>query len=263
MVTVKIQGGLCNQLFQWAFGYSLSKLLNKELVLDVSFYRGGCSGCTPREFGLNNFKNLKLKYLEGETMSDFFKSDVFKVKDNHFFSDRDYLGIKGNILLDGYWQSEKYFHEHRNEIHKLLDFGLDDKFSDLDFTNSCSIHVRRTDYLHSPKYHTNLGLNYYRKALEKINPSGTIYVLSDDIEWCKNTFKNNNLLFIENNRDIEDLKLMSLCSDNIIANSSFSWWGAWLNKNPKKRIIAPGQWFGEEGPGSADIIPKTWDTLYE
>lgn len=261
MIVSKIQGGLANQIFQWAYGYSLSKDYKQDLYLDDSFFRGGCKGCTSRTFDLQNFKKIKINTFEGQPMSDFFTKKVYKITDNNFYSNLDLGGLDGNLLLDGFWQSEKYFKHHKDDIINLLDCGTNPKFNNFDFTESCSIHIRRTDYLNAPKYHLNLTTDYYDRALEEINPSGNIFVFSDDIQWCKNSLKYPNMIFMEGNTNLEDLKLMSSCDNNIIANSSFSWWAAWLNKNPKKKVVAPYVWFGPEGPDYRDIIPDSWTRI--
>jgi hypothetical protein len=258
MIVSKIQGGLANQIFQWAYGYSLSQDHGLDLYLDDSFFRGGCKGCTPRTFDLKKFNKIKIKTFEGEATSTFFSKKVYKITDNNFYSSLDLTSLDGNLLLDGFWQSEKYFKKYEDEIVDLLDLQIDSKFNDLNFSGSCSVHIRRTDYLNSPNYHLNLTSDYYNKALEKINPKGNIFVFSDDIQWCKNSLKYPNMIFMEGNTNLEDLKLMSHCEDNIIANSSFSWWAAWLNKNKNKKVIAPSRWFGPEGPSYRDILPNEW-----
>jgi hypothetical protein len=258
MIVSKIQGGLANQIFQWAYGYSLSLDYGLDLYLDDSFFRGGCKGCTPRTFDLQNFEKIKIDRFEGQIMDDFFSKKVYKISDENFYNHLDLSTLDGNLLLDGFWQSEKYFKHHREGIINLLDFGENPKFTNFDFLGSCSIHIRRTDYLNAPKYHLNLSADYYNKALEEINPSGNIFVFSDDIQWCKNSLKYPNMIFMEGNSNLEDLKIMSCCENNIIANSSFSWWAAWLNQNKQKKIIAPSKWFGPEGPGYRDIIPEEW-----
>lgn len=258
MIVSKIQGGLANQIFQWAYGYSLSKDHGIDLYLDDSFFRGGCKGCTPRTFDLRKFKKLKIQLFEGDLIDKFFKEKVYKIKDENYHNPLTLDSLEGNLLLDGFWQSEKYFNHHRDNIINELDFGYNPKVFNFDFTNSCSIHIRRTDYLNAPKFHSNLSIDYYNKALEEINPSGNIFVFSDDIQWCKNSLKYPNMIFMEGNTNTEDLHLMSCCDNNIIANSSFSWWGGWLNNNPKKKVVAPYRWFGPEGPSYRDIIPEDW-----
>ena len=121
------------------------------------------------------------------------------------------------------------------------------------------MHIRRTDYTTSNGYHPVQTVEYYKKALEIIGEYDKLFIFSDDIEWCRNNLKFDNMIFIEGNTDIEDLYLISLCKHNIIANSSFSWWGAWLNKNPNKKVIAPSKWFGDMANlNESDIVPEGW-----
>ena len=123
--------------------------------------------------------------------------------------------------------------------------------------NTVSLHVRRTDYVNLQNYHPIAAIQYYKDALDLIEHDKVV-VFSDDINWCKKNFKFNNMVFIEGNSNIEDLYLMSMCNNNVIANSSFSWWAAWLNKNEYKKIVAPKVWFGPAAPSDKDIIPDTW-----
>ena len=124
---------------------------------------------------------------------------------------------------------------------------------------SISLHVRRTDYVTSNGFHPVQTVEYYNKAIETIGSYDQILVFSDDINWCKENLNYDNVLFVENQDNLEDMWLMSLCDHNIIANSSFSWWGAWLNQNKDKIVIAPKNWFGSQSNlNDLDIIPNNW-----
>jgi len=171
-----------------------------------------------------------------------------------------------SILLDGYFQSEKYFIDYRDYIIKNLNLidikkNLSNKYSNLDkFT---SLHIRRGDYLNKQQYHNILNLQYYKNALKLIN-NENILIFSDDIEWCKQNLNFiNNKIFATNQYDYEDLILMSMCKNNIIANSSFSWWGAWLNENTNKLVVAPKEWFGPAYSQmlTNDLIPESWNRI--
>ena len=131
-------------------------------------------------------------------------------------------------------------------------------------TNSVSIHVRRGDYLMEIGWDT-CNLEYYNKAIkyiEQILPHCTFYVFSDDILWCmKNLTNKYNFIYVDWNKgndSWQDMYLMSQCKNNIIANSTFSWWGAWLNNNPQKIVITPSIWFNDRNPNDCDIIPDNW-----
>jgi hypothetical protein len=251
MVTVKLQGGLGNQLFQWAFAKSLSYKHNVDVYLDKSLYLNQV-GITEREFSLNKFPNIKYNINTTTNTNRFIIiSDDFRYKEYNFEKTNSYY-------FDGYWQSEKHFKNIKEIILKelFLDFDLHNIIPIKN--NSISLHIRRTDYVSSNGLHPVQSIDYYKKAIDVIGDYDYIYVFSDDINWCKNNLNFPNMVFIEGNDNVTDLCLQSMCKNNIIANSSFSWWGAWLNKNEDKKVIAPSNWFGPNMPYSGDIIPEEW-----
>jgi hypothetical protein len=134
-----------------------------------------------------------------------------------------------------------------------------DQYGSLYDKKTCSIHVRRGDYVKLAQHHPPLELEYYNRAMALID-SDYYLVFSDDIKWCKNNIVGENLIYVTNTRDYIDLIMMTLCDNNIIANSSFSWWGAWLNTTPNAKVIAPKKWFGEakSGINTNDMIPDKW-----
>lgn len=159
-----------------------------------------------------------------------------------------------NLDLIGFFQSEKYFENNKDVILGLLTpkNGLSKKY------NCTSIHVRRGDYLNLTKEYQQLTMTYYQTAMDMIK-SKQYLICSDDIVWCKQNFIGNQFIFSENISPVADLIGMISCEHNIIANSSFSWWGAYLNKNPSKIVIAPKKWFGPALPHDVrDLIPETW-----
>jgi hypothetical protein len=247
VITIKLKGGLGNQMFQYAFGRNLSYQQKIALRLDKSFLNRPIwqkiIGITPRKYELNEF-NIKAKLTE----------------------------TKSKNYLEDYWQNEKYFKNIRNIL--LKDFTLKKESSDFKKlaknifqTNSVSIHIRRGDYAKSwktKKYHGLISLNYYQKAYKIIikkvdNPA--FFVFSDDTNWVKKNLKiNHPIIYVScfnKLTNAEELILMSICKHNIIANSSFSWWGAWLNKNSSKIVIAPKRWFAEKNDYE-DIVPQDW-----
>ena len=156
-----------------------------------------------------------------------------------------YHEIKGNnISIFGYFQSEKYFKEIEDSIRKIFTLKLlyqhqiNVLFNEFDVDNPCSIHVRRTDYLHG---NDSLPDEYYHKAITKIGSDRKFLVFSDDIAYAQNLLSPYNCSFVHNDSWI-DLYLMSKCTDHIIANSTFSWWGAWLNPNKNKQVLCPPTW---------------------
>jgi hypothetical protein len=174
--------------------------------------------------------------------------------------------INANTIIDGFFQCEKYFSHNRDEILNFLNFNfiekeLIEKKYNFIFSKRCtSIHVRRGDYLKYPNHHPVQSHNYYSDAIEILNEDTDLFVVfSDDINWCKKNLKLHNIIYIEGEKDYIELYLMKNCDNNIISNSSFSWWGAWLNENPSKKVVGPLIWFGNEIQHNAgDVLPKKW-----
>ncbi len=258
MIIMQVMGGLGNQIFQWAYGKCLSKIYDVPFYLDASFYDREC-GATLRSFSLNKFPNISYDLIEYPSKTP---QDIIIIYDNFHYNKIDY-DPSHNYYLGGYWQSEKYFIDIENTIRDNLEptESIKDKLlSAYPVSNSVSIHIRRTDYLALSTIHPVQSISYYEEALSLVKYKN-ILVFSDDIDWCKQNLKFQNMIFVENNDNIEDMWLMSLCEHNIIANSSFSWWGAWLNKNKNKTVIAPSKWFGEGYFCDIDIVPNNWIKL--
>jgi hypothetical protein len=285
MVIVNLKGGLGNQLFQYAFGYYLAKINCCELKIDISSYKN----YELHSYSLPFFEVDEKLVTQRE--SDFFKgvgisfSERFIRKlffSNYFINeetisfDKKYKLIKPPVYIDGYWQSEMYFNEIESEIRKLYRFSsIPDETNQslleiIRAENSISLHIRRGDYINIEsvnKTHGILSLDYYNLAVKIIsdkieNPK--FYIFSDDIEWAKNNLKlNHYVYFVEVNigkNDAEDLRLMSECKHHIIANSTFSWWGAWLNHSRDKIVIAPNKWFNdiELNNETQFLVPSEW-----
>jgi hypothetical protein len=265
MVISKIIGGLGNQMFQYAFARSLSIQYQKELILFTNQYQNQ-QGLTKRAFQLDLFKNVKFKEVKtteelpgrwATVLTDTFEySRIEKLVKN--------LDNQSVIYLDGYWQSQKYFQKHRADI--FLDFSSTEeenkKLKHLIEPGSTSIHVRRTDYVSSNGYHPVQPISYFNLAIDMIGQYNKLYVFSDDISWCRVNLNYPRMIFMEGRTGIEDMRLMSFCDNNIISNSSFSWWGAWLNQNVNKTVIAPALWFGKiSNLNTTDIIPIEWKTI--
>ena len=176
-----------------------------------------------------------------------------------------------STYFDGYWASYRYFDNYRNDLLKIftLKKGLSDqakKYRDSILNNphnTVSIHVRRGDYLHLQHFHSLCTMEYYKRAIEYMGKDRTnhFFIFSDDLEWIRDNFKFLKqftvVSFHEAESDIYEMYLMSICQDHIIANSSFSWWGAWLNSSPHKRVVVPKKWF-ENDLNTADSIPDNW-----
>ncbi len=261
MRAIKIKGGLGNQMFQYAYGRNL-EIAGKRIAFDISFFDGAKPVVdTARIFKLNKF-NIQTKTRFGKfiTKKDLFINYLNKIKRR--------LGF----FVDEYYQNEKYFIGIADKIRK--EFTLKNDFSApakeylqrIENSDSVSLHIRRGDYVANKKinaYHGVCGLDYYNEATriikEKIN-NPIFFVFSDDIHWAKENLKGNEFVFVScpEIEDIEELILMSKCKHNIIANSSFSWWGAWLNDNSEKIVIAPKKWFNDKKAKQMDIVPSNW-----
>lgn len=163
-----------------------------------------------------------------------------------------------NIVLDGYWQSEKYFKDYRKQVIEAFGFMWRMR------KGTVSVHVRRGDYLKWTRKHPQVTEKWYRSAMEKF-PGFTFHFFSDDIAWCKKAFgKQKWCKFSEGMTEVEDLQLMSQCEHHICSCSTFSWWGAWLNENPDKKVIMPKLWFVPGWSGTTeqdlrDIVPSSWE----
>ena len=246
-VSIKLQGGICNYLFQIAAAYSYAKKTNKELWLSKD-------DSVVVHKHIDYYKDNILSKIEFKAPCNYSKFKIFQEPGFHY---SEIPEIEGDVYLLNYFQSEKYFKEYEDDIRKLFEFprhifdyvvndvALNIYKINMSIDETCSIHVRRGDFLKFPENHPQQGMQYYMKAMKKIGMDKKFLVFSDDIQWCKENFPElDNLYFIEGLKDYEDLCLMSLCSHNIICNSTFSWWSAYLNKNASKQIIAPKQWFG-------------------
>lgn len=254
-ITTKIIGGLGNYLFQIAATYS--KSLDDGLNFIVDKNDISIIHKNPETYKNNIFRKI-----------NFTNIDSFNTYNEKEFKYIQLPTFTENTKLLGYFQSEKYFLHNRNKILELYSIDdesnkkIIDKYGKILSENTCSIHVRRGDYLRLPHHHPTCNMDYYNEAIKQF-PEGTFFlVFSDDIDWCKTVFNGNNFIFIEGNEDYIDLWLMSLCKNNIIANSTFSWWGAWLNQNLNKKVIAPHGWFGPAiNHNTEDLIPKTWQKI--
>lgn len=194
-------------------------------------------------------------------------SSIWDISEKGFTYNRFNLS-KEDYAINGYLQSPKYWEGNEQEILKYFEFNKKSFPFELQLTGSqiffendslVAMHVRRGDYLNIPDYHTNLTVEYYNEALKHFEGK-RVCIFSDDIEWCAQTFTHERFFFSHEEKDINDLFLMSHFKNIIIANSSFSWWAAYLNQYTKdKKVIAPRNWFGPKcGHSTEDLIPKSW-----
>lgn len=176
----------------------------------------------------------------------------------HFHFDESFWDLPDWTVLSGYFQSEKYFAPYAAEIRR--EFTFRDPIPWPAFKGWVSIHVRRGDYLTFPHHHPPCQMDYYKAAMAEF-PGAHFIVFSDDIAWCKLYLRGPEIEYSEGFSADRDLQRMKACDHNIIANSSYSWWGAYLNDNPMKRVIFPRRWFGSAKASwdTKDLIPQGWE----
>lgn len=269
MVTCKLMGGLCNQLFQIAATHALALRNNDISVFDLNNCYTPNQGYTSIKYKDSIFSKINNVDLGSDFINRMMYDELNKIYNEPNFSYTNIDYIEGMCLV-GYFQSEKYFIDFKEEIINLFTISDEDKIKIKKFFSwyrlldkpITSVHIRRGDYLKHPNFHPVCSVEYFNKAIKEIGDSYFVFV-SDDMNWVKKTFNgNNNYVYSEFNDEILDLTLMVLCDNNIISNSSFSWWGAYLNPNTDKKIIAPKKWFGIEGPkDTQDLIPSNWITI--
>ena len=278
MIIVKLMGGLGNQMFQYAAARGLADRHKTEVVLDLSWFRQDFDETiTPRKYELNCFTlDSKTRKLSGSVKVKLMLKLATKYREPHHHYDPLFQKLPKNCELLGYFQCEEYFKDSRSNL--LDDFTWTSPPSHknaivleqiLQDSKSVSVHVRRGDYISNitaAKYHGTANVDYYYAAIEKISKQEkrpNLYIFSDEPDWCKKNLKfTQPTEYISHNENgSEDMRLMVACRHNIIANSSFSWWGAWLNQNEHKMVIAPKQWFLHGESNAKDVIPKSWQKI--
>jgi hypothetical protein len=290
-IIVRLQGGLGNQLFQYAFGKFLSIKYNCKLKLDVSLYKYydlhdyslepynlhedlATSTDVPNQY-LTNKRILKKLF----TIGNKYLGKIEIIKEQSLKFDAELLNQNNDIVyLDGYWQSELYFDAISEQIREKLFVNSENipnsynkYLQKIRESNSISIHIRRGSYTIEKykKVHGLTPIEYYNKSIQLIKKrvkSVNFFVFSDDTQWIKekfNSLKNSTIIEGTPEKDYLDIFLMSQCKHNIIANSTFSWWGAWLNSNPDKIVIAPKNWYLKEEfiKTTNSLVPNKWIRL--
>lgn len=273
-ICVKLNGGLGNQLFQYAFARALAKQRDK-MLLDISYYEIDYLG---RQIGLNNLC-VDVAIVRNKFVEKLFRSGtklnrivsaagLFSTIKEEEFKLHNNLGRKRTFFthIEGYWQSADYFEHIRPQLLKEFVPLQIPPFPNYLSSSLIAVHVRRTDYLTDNRYGF-IGIDYYKQAMQffrkKISNPKFLFI-SDDLTWCKEFFKGEDLLFLDNlewNADYLQLYLMAQCDHQIIANSSFSWWGAWLNTNPTKIIVRPLKPFQDSSLLYENYYPTTWIAL--
>lgn len=284
MIKVRINGGLGNQLFQYATAYALAKKMNVSMQVDISEamkYRvhplrlDKLSCSVPFSKKINIIDKILLHpriiSYSSKLLNRYYMEPNLRYCD---FSSR----MENNLFLIGYFQSELYFREYRTEL--LEEFRPKKNFSPyqenikkkISSSNSLSIHIRRGDYISNPDASSVHGIcdkAYFNRSIDYLQEKGVIsektnfFIFSDDIKWCRDNLNfPYETIFVEGDSESPELDmwLMSYCNHHIISNSTFSWWGAWLNIYPNKCVIAPLDWF-KTLHDSTDIVPESWVRL--
>jgi len=292
MIIVKLCGGLGNQMFQYALGFNLALLNNTGLKLDTREYKKyrlhsyaldkfnisavpatkkEADSIAYKKYGILEKAVLKLMRIEKEKTGAYIKEKSFS------FDQGIMAKYDGNIYLDGYWQSPKYFSDA--DLYLMKEFTLkeapDKKNSEtlkkITDCESVSLHIRCGDYVSNSKAKALHGVDlndYYRRAVDLIiqkTNKAHFFIFSDDPAWVKANFKYcREYTVIDINppeKGYNDIRLISACRHNIIANSSFSWWGAWLNRNENKTVTAPSRWFNDKQIDTKDVYCEKWTIL--
>jgi hypothetical protein len=288
MIIVKLYGGLGNQLFQYAAARRLAEKHKTQLLLDIQSFESGALPCYKLDKYCINADIVNRKYIERFYEPNRLKKMIkialpvfnsiprfLTINEKHCGFDPRILLLPDNVYLRGYWQSELFFSDIIEIIKK--EFCLKENIRSESYEiaeqirnqqNSVSLHIRRGDYVTNKIINSIYGtcpMSYYEKCISELEKQFTylhIFVFSNDPEWVKENVKFNHPFFVIEHCGEEyaheDLYLMSLCKYNIIANSTFSWWGAWLNRYEKKKVFAPMQWFSQKNKQIHKLIPKNW-----
>ena len=256
-------GRLCNQMFQYAALRGLSSKSGAEIC--IPYYQDAVDDGIGNMLRTELFDSFNLNVKTGLLNN----GHAPVVQERFFHFDQELFdNCPDHVSLQGYFQTEKYF--------KHIEYQIRAEFTFLDeilepckemigtIDDPIALHVRRGDYVINSENHFNLPLEYYEAALKHFDDNRNVLVFSDDPKWCheQSIFDDDRFIISENEDNRVDLCLMSLCNDFIIANSTYSWWGAWLSSNKNKKVIAPVQWFGKSGytkdHDTKDLIPETW-----
>ena len=256
MVTSILRGGLGNYMFQIGAATTLAQKYGDQAMFDFNYTK------TVHK-NVNTYKNNLFRKINYSLQLN--KSNIYHEPTHNYTK----IPYSNNLVLSGYFQSEKYL--DRELILELFEIDKKSKSYILNkygtkFSNTTSIHIRRGDYVQKQDRHPLMPLDYYYSAVQQLPKTQKVFIFSDDIKWCIDNIKFTDIdtVFVSNEHDYIDLWLMSMCENNIIANSTFSWWGAWLNTNKNKKVFSPKhtEWFGDNKKlNTVDLIPKKWEQL--
>lgn len=258
MISCNLQGGLGNQMFQIAATYALALRNNDTCGFEFEKCYTPKQGFSAKKYSETIYK--KINKINNYIFTNYYIETFFGYKK---------IQYQQNLLLTGYFQSEKYFEDYKEQVKNLFYFSNEyisevHQYLKTNINNNnlnTVVHIRRGDYLLFSDFHSVCELDYYNESIKNIGDSNFIFI-SDDIQWVKKHFNLENYFFAEFNDEILELTLMTLVDNVIISNSSFSWWGAYLNRNKNKTVIAPKKWFGKNGPKDIEnLLPEEWKTI--
>ena len=291
MIIVRLSGGLGNQLFQYATGRALAIRNQEQLVVDNRIFQSDtfrrfCMPVFNADFVLASelpaaedmLPPPRKRWLQFLCWRITHGRSLRFVRERTLLFDPKIPVIGSNVYLHGYWQSEQYFRDMGSVIRSDLTLRVSPSnenlrwLSEIAATTSVSVHVRRGDYVADAKasrVHGTCSLDYYERAAEQIagrlKTSPTFYIFSDDPKWVQENLRLPfDVQYVNHNDDAhnyEDLRLMAACHHHIVANSSFSWWGAWLGCNPNRTVIAPRVWFNDPSRSDQSLVPADWIRL--
>jgi len=284
MIVVKLQGGLGNQMFQYAMAKAMAKLHVSSFELDLDFlldrttqaqgfvfrdYDLDVFAITPRIASAGKERTYSQPRFLDKILSGFKSKTIYKEQFFHF--DQKALSARQDVYLDGYWQSPQYFKSVEKELRTDFKFIHDIEFSsnklhdDILNTDSICVNVRRADFL-TNSYHGVCGMSYFEPAIHHLasslsNPK--IFIFSDDPQWCLDHFKSKFSMEVVDHshkgfKFSNQLQLMVACKHFIIPNSTFAWWAVWLSNQKGSKVIAPTRWFADATIDTRDLIPDHW-----
>lgn len=256
IISCHFMGGLGNQLFESAHALAQGWKHNRPTVFFPRSFTPG-QGRNTENYLDNIFR--KLEFVESI-------ENLITVQEPSFH----YTGVnpsEGNTIFNGYFQSTKNWFGYDDKIREMFEPSEDviryfhEKYPQLSESDTLSLHVRRSEYLKLSDIHPTVSLEYLKNALKLIENYSSVFIFSDDVEWVKKNLNLDNSIYVNESEDYLELWLMSLCNNHIISNSTFSWWGSFLNPNYDKKVIAPSVWFGPNGPNGKDIYEKNWKLI--
>jgi hypothetical protein len=261
MIYCNLKGGLCNMLFQIATAYAFAKENNTEASFpNLNAHLNYLNMETVHNPKLNYAEDYLTIFKNCKTISPETNVSVYQYPFHYY----DFIPPNDSAIA-GFFQSEKYFIKYKTDIINYLTISEDIQKTIKDILNTLPnkfnvIHVRFGDFLKNPNYHYNIPIEYFLNCVDKLNSDLPYIIFSDDIDLCKKYFIGNQYIFIDGNKDYIDLFLMTYGENYILSNSTFGWWGAWLNKN-HKRVFVPSKWFGPnlEHLNTNDLIAANWE----